>query len=118
MKKIISIITTVLIVINANNSFAQSSKKTQTISFPVQGNCNDCKERIENAAYIKGVKEAKWDKKSKTMTVVYRNDKTSLEKIEAAILKTGHNVDTLVAPNEVYNQLPSCCQYRDHDHTH
>lgn len=88
--------------------FAGGSKVST--SFTVHGQCEMCKSRIEKAAYIKGVKKAVWEKDSKTLSVLFRDDKTSLEAIKASILKIGYDVESTVAPMNNKNKLPYCCQ--------
>lgn len=88
-------------------------KKVDTVSFVVKGNCDQCKNRIENAADIKGVKLANWDEKTQVIKITYRADKTSVDKIKQAILKSGHDVENEKAPNEFYESLPNCCKFRD-----
>lgn len=98
---------------------AQTKTNTQTDTLSVRGNCGMCKERIENAAYIKGVKNAEWNKKTQILTVVYNPKKTSSKKIAEAVLKAGHDNRFGKAQDKDYKTLPSCCAYRtgscDHD---
>lgn len=102
----------------ATHLSAQTDKVTET-SFKVEGLCGQCKERIENAAYIKGVKFAEWDKKTKMLKVVFRKDKTTVETIQKAIAKAGHDTGEFKADDETYNNLPACCAYRSENvHTH
>lgn len=92
---------------------AQSTVITSTIS--VKGNCGECKERIENAADIKGVKDGVWSEKTKILTVTYDTKKVTLEQIEKAIAKAGHETGTAKADEKAYNSLPSCCKYQSGD---
>lgn len=96
-------------------SYAQKNS-TVTEKITVQGICNMCKERIEEAAYVPGVKRAEWDKTSHQLTVTYKSDKVSLLKIEQSIAKTGHDAGDLKAANKDYQSLPNCCAYRDGAH--
>ena len=89
---------------------AQSKIITDTIT--IYGNCGECKARIEDAAFQKGVKSAIWDKKTHLLTVIYNADKTTLEKISIAIAKVGHDNRFKLAADKTYNKLPSCCAYR------
>jgi copper chaperone CopZ len=93
------------------NIKAQSTVTTTTIS--VKGNCGECKERIENAADIKGVKVCKWDEKTKIATITYDSAKVTKAKIEAAIAKAGHETMTAKADEKAYKSLPQCCKYKD-----
>lgn len=90
------------------------TKPTETMTITVNGNCGECKERIENAADIKGVKVCTWEEKTHIATVVYNPDKVSPDHIKQAIVKVGHDVGELKASEAGYDKLPKCCQYRDH----
>ncbi len=91
-------------------SHAQSKNITeQTIQ--VNGLCGDCKERIETAADIKGVKLAIWTPETKALKLVFRNDKTSLEKIKQAVAKAGYASEGVKADEKAYAKLPDCCKY-------
>lgn len=92
---------------------AQTTVITSTIS--VKGNCDECKERIENAADIKGVKNSIWSEKTHVLTVTYDTKKVTLEQIEKAIAKSGHETTTQKADTTAYKGLPSCCQYQSTD---
>lgn len=91
---------------------AQNKNKNET--FRVEGNCGMCESRIEKAAMkVKGVKLASWDSKSKDFTVIFNENTCSLDHIKSAIVKIGHDIDTLKANQAVYDKLPACCKYRD-----
>lgn len=91
------------------------SNKVITDKIQVNGICNECKERIENAAYLPGVKRAEWDKNTKTLTVSYKTDKASLAQIEESIAKAGHDAGAIKATDSAYRQLPSCCAYHEQE---
>jgi len=92
---------------------AQSTVTTSTIS--VKGNCGECKERIENAADIKGVKNAIWKEETQILTVIFDSKKVTLEQIEKTIAKSGHETVNQKADSSAYNTLPSCCKYQSTD---
>lgn len=94
------------------NFYAQD-KSIKTATFSVKGNCEQCKERIENAADIKGVKLCVWDEKKQTATVKFDTTKVTLVQIEKAIAKSGHDTELESATKESYKKLPKCCQYND-----
>ena len=80
----------------------------------VNGNCEMCKARIEKAAMqTKGTKYASWDVHSKTLKLIFNPYKTSKDTLAKAILEVGHDVDTLKAAEEQYENLHFCCQYRE-----
>lgn len=89
----------------------QAQVVTSTIS--VKGNCEECKERIENAADIKGVKTSAWDEKKQVLTVTYDSKKVTLGGIEKAIAKSGHETGHEKADLKAYKGLPACCQYEN-----
>lgn len=92
---------------------AQSTVTTSTVA--VKGNCDECKERIENAADIKGVKNAVWSEEKQALTVTYDTKKVSLEQIEKAIAKSGHETGHQKADLKAYDGLPKCCKYQSED---
>jgi len=110
MKSIITIIITIFLAANIS-LYAQET--TSSASVKVDGVCGQCKKRIENAAYLKGVKYAEWNKNSQMLKVVYNNTKTTLEQIENNIAKAGHNAGDVKAKNENYKKLPDCCAYKE-----
>ncbi len=88
-------------------------KSVKTLTLSVKGNCDQCKQRIENSADIKGVKLAVWDEDKQMLTVTYRTDKVTPEQIEQAVAAGGHDVGNTKAKLADYNKLPACCKYRD-----
>ncbi len=113
MKRILSFIAAALLL--TSSVLAQDKKDILTEKIIVKGTCNQCKKRIEDAAYANGVKRAEWDKKTKELTVTYRPAKTSLQEIEQRIAVAGHDAGSVKASDSAYNQLPECCAYK-HDH--
>lgn len=129
----ISAITAVIMVLSINTTFAQSccgSKKKscdksdmqtqntsvtgqQKDSLKVYGLCGMCKTRIEKAAKsIKGIKDASWN--SSTDMLAYTYDGTvKKEDVSNAMNAVGHDTELGKAPDNVYNELPGCCKYRD-----
>lgn len=101
----------ILFVFISKPAFAQNSVKT--VSFHVTGVCADCKERIENAADIKGVKKCSWDKKSRIATVILDEKKVSQAQVEKAIAKAGYDTEHEKADPAAYTKLPGCCHYKD-----
>lgn len=96
-------------------SYSQNTAvKTETIS--VEGNCDMCKDRIENAADIKGVKICKWDADKKVASVTYDTTKTSIVKIQTAIAAKGYDAGAIKGDDAAYQKLPACCHYRDRKH--
>ncbi|MFO0356009.1 MAG: heavy-metal-associated domain-containing protein [Sphingobacteriaceae bacterium] len=108
MKAIFLILATILLSFKIQ---AQSSVVTSTLS--VKGNCEECKERIENAADIKGVKVCKWNSETKVASITYDSSKTNMEAIEKAIAKAGYETSGQKADPKAYAKLPKCCKYSE-----
>ena len=99
-------------------SVKAQDNKTETVEFKVEGVCGMCKERIENASLIKGVKFTEYDVETSMLKVVYRSDKTTLDDIHKSIAKAGHATDKVKADPKAYEKLPMCCQYSNPDNPH
>src|SRR5690349_19938278 len=93
-------------------SVTAQDKDIITEKYKVSGECEQCKKRIEDAAYIKGVKFAEWDVKTGMLTVTYRPSKTSAQIILDHIAAAGHDNEKEPASPDAYNKLPKCCHYR------
>ncbi len=106
-----SIIISTLIILGSVNNVSAAPKKIKE-EIKVQGNCGACKERIENAAYDAGVISADWNSSTQTLKVIYNDKKLDHETIVQQVLSVGHDVEGELAPDEVYNNLPRCCQHR------
>ena len=89
-------------------SFAQRS---QTEEIKVWGNCGMCEATIEKAAKSAGATEADWNSETKVLTVSYRTNKTSADKIQQAIAATGYDTRDVKGSDEAYANLHGCCKY-------
>lgn len=98
------------LLLTLTNLSAQSTVKTVTIN--VDGDCEECKEAIENAADIKGVKLCTWNPDTRKAVVTFDESKTTLEKIEKAIAEKGYDTEHFKGNDAAYNKLPKCCRYR------
>lgn len=95
----------------ADAQIFSKNKEYDTAFIKVSSRCNDCKERIEKAlAYEKGLKEFNLDLKTHKVYVVYKPQKTTLDKIREAITKVGYDADQMIADQEAYENLPACCK--------
>jgi mercuric ion binding protein len=107
---------TIIIILALIFSVSGKAQTTvQTASFSVRGNCDECKERIENAADIKGVKNCVWNEEKQAVTVTYDSKKVTLEQIEKAIAKSGHATQHEKVDPVAYKALPACCKYEHAD---
>ena len=74
-----------------------------------------CKERIETAALgVSGVETAEWDKETKMMNITHAEN-VNIHDVHQAIADVGHDTEMHKAKDEVYENLPGCCLYRDRD---
>ena len=95
---------------------AKTNKESPVFSmteiFMVYGNCGMCENRIEGAlADVKGVHSSDWDMDTKVMTIKYDDQVIALDEIKKKIAAVGHDTDKYQAKDEIYNNLPGCCQY-------
>lgn len=105
-------IVTVFFFIFSNEADAQN-QRIDTAKFFVDGVCDMCKDRIENAAYQRGVKFVEWDKNKREITVIYKTKRTSVERIKKNILAAGHDAGDQKAKKEDYMSIDECCRYRE-----
>jgi hypothetical protein len=94
---------------SAKNAISQSKLKDETIK--VWGNCGMCKTTIEKAATKGGASTANWNEETKELKVSYAVSKTSSEKIQQQITKSGYDTQGFKATDQAYNKLHACCQY-------
>ena len=90
------------------------SKKNKNLKYTteVNGNCEQCKKRIEKAAFsVPGIKTANWDISSHQLTIILNEEKTSPLDLKKAIAKVGHDTDEAKATKVDYDNLHSCCKY-------
>ena len=99
------ILSSILAFITCNVSSQVNAK------FPVAGNCEMCKKRIENAADLKGVKTAHWDSKTQMLEINYNPSKISLNQIQEEIAKIGHDTEKIKADSLAFEKLHNCCHY-------
>jgi cation transport ATPase len=106
----------VLIVVIALFGFSAQAqtKKNKNLKYTteVNGNCEQCKKRIEKAAFgVPGVKTATWDVSSHQLSVIMNEEKSSPLDLNKAVAKVGHDTKEVKATNEDYENLHSCCKY-------
>jgi mercuric ion binding protein len=93
--------------------FAQDKKsKNARHDVEVLGNCDMCKKRIEKAAFgVAGVKSAEWHSDDQMLHLIINEQKTSVEEVEKAIAKAGHDTRDVKAADSDYGALHGCCKY-------
>ncbi len=114
MKKIIFIFFVAFLTINING--VAQNKNIDTASFTVDGICGMCQERIENAAYIKGVKKVSWNKEEQLLTVIYKPKKVTIKEVAQSVADAGHDNEYFKATDWAYdNKVHHCCKYRENE---
>jgi len=90
------------------------TKKNKNLKYTteVNGNCEQCKKRIEKAAFgVPGVKTASWDVSTHQLSVILNEEKSSTKDLNMAVAKAGHDTKEVKATDTDYNNLHSCCKY-------
>ncbi|MBU6325171.1 MAG: heavy-metal-associated domain-containing protein [Bacteroidetes bacterium] len=120
MKK--NIIALILGIITLYNAQAMSLPQAPPVKaqFKASGNCGQCKERIEQALDVPGIKHAVYLTEEQIVQVSFNASKISLEQIQRLVSQAGHDTELFKASDQVYQTLPGCCRYREgacHDHS-
>ena len=92
---------------------AFSDKKATETTIWVDGVCGMCKDRIELAVDVKGVKFAEYDVKTKELKIIFNEKKITLKEIHELIAKAGHDTKEVKASDEAYANVHGCCKYRE-----
>ncbi|NMC41251.1 MAG: heavy-metal-associated domain-containing protein [Bacteroidales bacterium] len=102
---------------HGGENMAMEEDKSETIlhsSYHVSGNCDMCRDRIENAAKsVRGVISAGCSVESKMFQVTIDVSLTDEIAIRKAIAGAGHDNEGFRASDSVNVKLPACCLYRD-----
>lgn len=104
----------ILIVFTVSLSSQAQDKKSKNAkyNFDVNGNCEQCKKRIEKAAYsVAGVKSVDWNIDDHSLQLILNEQKSSVLDVKKAVANVGHDTDEVKASDEVYKNLHSCCLY-------
>lgn len=87
--------------------------KNITTEIKVEGQCGDCKERIETALDVKGISFAEWDVETKMLSIRYNDRKITEDEIHTIISELGYSTDKKEAKMDAQKNLPMCCQPKD-----
>lgn len=88
-------------------------------SIGVSGNCEMCKERIEEAALeLATIQYANYVIAEQQLYVRSKGD-FNVNELHQKIASVGHSTDQLLADESAYENLPNCCHYHEPDtHNH
>lgn len=80
--KVVRLVLIMVVVLSAAMSVNAQKKNEKTVIFNANLHCESCKAKVEkNIPYEKGVKDLKVDMKTQTITVTFREDKNTTEKL-------------------------------------
>lgn len=94
-------------------ALAAKAGNIDTATFEVVGICGMCEDRIENAAYIKGVKKVEWNKDKQELTVIYKPKKVTVKDVARSVAEAGHDNEYFTATEAQYDKVHNCCKYRE-----
>jgi mercuric ion binding protein len=101
-----------LLVVTLSAQAQDKKNKNAKYNIEVNGNCEQCKKRIEKAAFaVSGVKSAEWHIDDHILHLIINEEKCSLLDVKKAIAKAGHDTEDVKATDEVYENLHHCCKY-------
>lgn len=104
MYKSIIVLTILFCLININ-LFAQEQKEIKIVKFLTSAHTENCKAKIEKTlAYEKGVIESELNINNQVLTVKFKPDKTTVEKIQNVIRKLNHEAEVLIEIDEVLSK--------------
>ncbi len=109
-----NLISKILILITFLQSFTGCNaqlKNVKTENIKIYGNCGMCKSTIEKAGNIKKVSKVDWNQETMLATISFDTMKTNQEDILKRIALVGYDSDLFRAPDNIYAELPECCQY-------
>ena len=111
MKTVFTFTAAVCMALLASAGTAWAQKNGSKTTFQVAGNCEHCKERIETALDVKGVKRIDWSAKSGSVTVVADTTLVSPKDMQKRVADAGHDTPLYKAEEKSYKALPACCKY-------
>ena len=105
---------TIVIVLGLLLMSTAALAKNKTVTFKVDGQCDDCKERIETTLDNPGISYAQWDVDTKMLTVRYNSKKYSEDDIHKLVSDIGYDTSKMKANKKAQTALPKCCQPGGH----
>lgn len=114
MKKLLLPVIGAFLFLAACTDSTTSSVEGKKAEFFVRGNCEMCKERIEDVAKsVEGVQSAEWDVKTSVMHLVYDSTKIEEMTVHQAVAAAGHGTDHVQMDQKAHDALPDCCQFKE-----
>jgi len=98
-----------------SGAFSAQIMNKKTESFTVKGNCEHCKERIENTVNKSTISSGVWDIETHNLTLEYDSVRINSDVLLKEIANVGHDNDKYKAEKNIYDALPACCMYERND---
>ena len=113
LKIIVILQALIIVIISCNNTTNKQNvvQVNKTSSFKVWGNCDMCKETIENSLKVNGIAKANWNEDTKLIEVGFDSTLISLDNIQKNIATVGYDNEAYKGSEEAYNNLQECCKY-------
>lgn len=110
MKNIMSLMMMLLVIVSCAVSSGADAEKV-TAKIMTNAECGTCKEKIEGALnFERGIVFAELDIPSKVVTVKFKNDVITLDKIRVIVSELGYDADEVKANTTAQSNLPACCK--------
>ncbi len=107
MKKVLSIILLVFAV--ALSASAKGETATAVFTLQPKMTCQNCENKIRtNMRYESGVTNIVTDLKAQTVTITYKPEKTSVEKLTAAFKKMGYTATIATSATSCKGMVGAC----------
>lgn len=124
MKKLLILMLALTMGVGAVSAQEKVQKKTETVKFQTDLDCENCAKKILNVIpFKKGVKDCVVDVPAKTVEVTFDTRKTNAEIIVAELDKIDVHVVTRKAECAgtcvgEHTKTDACCGGHDHNHSH
>lgn len=86
-------------------------RNAKTATVTISGNCGMCKKTIEQAALVKGVAMADWNKDTQRATITYDSTRTDADAILKRIAHAGYDNERYLTTDAAHAALHGCCRY-------
>ena len=112
MRKATFIAIVLLASCSSDPDFDSNATANANINFKVWGNCDMCKETIENSLKVDGVTSANWSTETKMMEVNFESTKITFDQVQQNISRAGYDTEKFKGDDKAYDGLHKCCKYK------
>jgi len=92
---------------------ASCAENIRSAEIKVSGNCEMCKETIEEALKTPAIQYSSWNPETGILEVRFDAGKTNLKEIRGKVAAAGYDTDSVKANDQAYSKLHECCRYRE-----